>query len=230
MYDHKMQKKTAEMDQRRTEILERGVLARGIDFTAAYSMDQIQKDELRQRRQLNSKVHANLPPSIPAPDVTPQEIQQFRISQQSLREAPKDQIRPSVQRLKMQRMRQAEALNPSNYTPMQIWGANDNPYPAAPSFQVPPGSYSHNMINVSNGVNWNGYDALGNPLSANLGSYYQDSHDNTRDMSLADLRAHNSSTEADAEVNSATTAQTHGEAPRPGRSATATWSYQTGPR
>lgn len=127
-------------------------------------------------------------------------------------------------------MRQAEAPSSSNYAPLQTWVANRNPYPAAPSSQAPPGSYSHNMIDVSNDVNWNGRDALGNPLSANFESYYQDLHDNTRDMILADLRVQNSSTEAGSEVNSATAAQTHGEAPRSGRSATATWSYQTGPR
>ncbi|KAJ0116525.1 hypothetical protein J7T55_007505 [Diaporthe amygdali] len=53
---------------------------------------------------------ANLPPNTPIPEVTPQEIQQFRMSQQNFREAPEEQIRAFIQRLKIQRMQRAAAM------------------------------------------------------------------------------------------------------------------------
>jgi hypothetical protein len=52
---------------------------------------------------------ANLPPNTPMPNVTPQEIQQFRMSQQNFREAPEEQIKAFIQRLKIQRIRQVQA-------------------------------------------------------------------------------------------------------------------------
>ncbi|KKY38639.1 hypothetical protein UCDDA912_g01332 [Diaporthe ampelina] len=41
----------------------------------------------------NQNAIANLPPNTPIPEVTPQEIQQFRMSQQNFREAPEEQIK-----------------------------------------------------------------------------------------------------------------------------------------
>ncbi|KAK7717406.1 hypothetical protein SLS64_002898 [Diaporthe eres] len=58
----------------------------------------------------NQNTIANLPPNTPIPEVTPQEIQQFRMSQQNFREAPEEQIKMFIQRLKIQRMRQAAAM------------------------------------------------------------------------------------------------------------------------
>lgn len=72
-------------------------------------------------------------------------------------------------------------LNSGNYAPLQTWGANGNPYAAAPSPQVPSGGYLPDVINLTNDIDWvNGLDALGNPLSANLRSYYEDLHDDPR--------------------------------------------------
>lgn len=72
-------------------------------------------------------------------------------------------------------------LHSGNYAPMQTWGANGNPYSAAPSSQVPTGGYLPDIINLTNDIDWaNGLDALGNPLSANLRSYYEDLHDDPR--------------------------------------------------
>lgn len=72
-------------------------------------------------------------------------------------------------------------LNSGAYAPLQTWGANSNPYPAASS-QVPTrGGYLPEVINLTNDIDWvNGLDALGNPLSANLRSYYDDLHDDPR--------------------------------------------------
>lgn len=72
-------------------------------------------------------------------------------------------------------------LNSGNYAPLQTWGANGNPYAVAPSPQVPSGGYLPDVINLTNDIDWvNGLDALGNPLSANLRSYYEDLHDDPR--------------------------------------------------
>lgn len=72
-------------------------------------------------------------------------------------------------------------LNSGAYAPLQTWGANSNPYPAALSSQVPTGGYLPDIINLTNDIDWvNGLDALGNPLSANLRSYYEDLHDDPR--------------------------------------------------
>lgn len=72
-------------------------------------------------------------------------------------------------------------LNSGNYAPLQTWGTNGNPYSAAPSPQVPTGGYLPDIINLTNDIDWvNGLDALGNPLSANLRSYYEDLHDDPR--------------------------------------------------
>lgn len=72
-------------------------------------------------------------------------------------------------------------LNSGAYAPLQTWGANSNPYPAAPSSQVHTGGYLPDIINLTNDIDWvNGLDALGNPLSANLRSYYEDLHDDPR--------------------------------------------------
>lgn len=57
--------------------------------------------------QPNPNTTTALPPNTPIPEVTPQEIQQFRMSQQSFREAPEEQIKMFIQRVKIQRMRQA---------------------------------------------------------------------------------------------------------------------------
>ena len=72
-------------------------------------------------------------------------------------------------------------LNSGAYAPLQqAWGANSNPYPAASS-QVPAGGYLPSLINLVNDIDWvNGLDALGNPLSANLRSYYEDLHEDPR--------------------------------------------------
>ncbi|KAG8161413.1 hypothetical protein KVR01_008400 [Diaporthe batatas] len=58
----------------------------------------------------NANPLANLPPNTPTPDVTPQEIQQFRMSQQNFRDAPEEQIKLFIQRIKLQRMRQAMGM------------------------------------------------------------------------------------------------------------------------
>lgn len=60
--------------------------------------------------QPNPYLTTALPPNTPIPEVTPQEIQQFRMSQQSFREAPEEQIKMFIQRLKIQRMRQAAGM------------------------------------------------------------------------------------------------------------------------
>lgn len=60
--------------------------------------------------QPNPNTIAGLPPNTPIPEVSPQEIQQFRMSQQSFREAPEEQVKMFIQRLKIQRMRQAAAM------------------------------------------------------------------------------------------------------------------------
>lgn len=82
-------------------------------------------------------------------------------------------------------------LNPGAYAPLQTWGSNSNPCVAASS-QVPPGGYLPNIINRTNDIDWaNGLDAVGNPLSANLRSYYEDLHDDPRktDQEIKDLLA-----------------------------------------
>lgn len=72
-------------------------------------------------------------------------------------------------------------LNSGNYAPLQTWGANGNPYAAAPSSQALTGGYLPDVINLTNEIDWvNGLDALGNPLSSNLRSYYEDLHDDPR--------------------------------------------------
>ncbi|KKY29656.1 putative dna repair protein rad5 [Diaporthe ampelina] len=51
----------------------------------------------------------------------------------------------------------------------------------AASSQVPAGGYLPSLINLVNDIDWvNGLDALGNPLSANLRSYYEDLHEDPR--------------------------------------------------
>ncbi|KAH8754089.1 SNF2 family N-terminal domain-containing protein [Diaporthe sp. PMI_573] len=71
-------------------------------------------------------------------------------------------------------------LNSGAYAPLQTRGANISPYSAASS-QVPTGGYLPDIINLTTDIDWaNGLDALGNPLSANLRSYYEDLHDDPR--------------------------------------------------
>ncbi|KAI3397780.1 hypothetical protein diail_10313 [Diaporthe ilicicola] len=72
-------------------------------------------------------------------------------------------------------------LHSGAYAHLPTWGANSNPYPAAPSTRVPSGGYLPDLIDLTNNIDWdNGLDALGNPLSANLRSYYEDLHDDPR--------------------------------------------------
>lgn len=75
----------------------------------------------------------NLPPNTPIPDVTPQEIQQFRMSQQNFREAPEEQIKMFIQRLKIQRMRQAMGMvgQPPPGQPTTTAGAQPGALPIA---------------------------------------------------------------------------------------------------
>ncbi|POS78289.1 hypothetical protein DHEL01_v203319 [Diaporthe helianthi] len=58
----------------------------------------------------NANPLGNLPPNTPIPDVTHQEIQQFRMTQQNFRDAPDEQVKMFIQRLKIQRMRQAMGM------------------------------------------------------------------------------------------------------------------------
>jgi len=51
------------------------------------------------------------------PEVTPQEIEQFRMSQQDFGEAPEEQVKTFIQGLKIQRMRQAQAMAEAGQQP-----------------------------------------------------------------------------------------------------------------
>lgn len=65
----------------------------------------------------NPNPMANLPPNTPLPEVSPQEIQSFRMSQQNFREAPEEQIKMFIQRVKLQRMRQAAVMGVAGQPP-----------------------------------------------------------------------------------------------------------------
>ena len=81
----------------------------------------------------NANPLGNLPPNTQIPDVTPQEIQQFRMSQQNFREAPEEQIKMFIQRLKIQRMRHAMGMagQPQPGQPATTAGAQPGTLPIA---------------------------------------------------------------------------------------------------
>ncbi|KUI59232.1 hypothetical protein VP1G_06440 [Cytospora mali] len=58
---------------------------------------------------------ANLPPNVQLPEVTAQEIQNFRMTQEKFRETPDEQIRAFIQRIKIQR--QVQAANQGHGAP-----------------------------------------------------------------------------------------------------------------
>lgn len=116
-----MREKTTEMEARRQGQVTTSENNPGeFDLSAAeHFADQSGKDELWHEQQLNSKTNANLPPDVPKPEVTLQEVQQFRMAHQSLREAPDEQIRALIQQLKIQRMRRASAVVRDNRLPVE---------------------------------------------------------------------------------------------------------------
>jgi hypothetical protein len=86
---------------------------------------------------------------------------------------------------------QPDTLNPGAEAPLQTWGA-DGSLPLAASPQVPPGDDLPNAINRANGIDWtNGLDAMGNPLSGTLKSFYEDLRDDPRktEQEIKDLLA-----------------------------------------
>lgn len=82
----------------------------------------------------------NLPPNTPMPEVTAAEIQQFRATQQHFREAPEEQIRAFIQRLKIQRMQQRAAAmgvggQPPPGQPATTAATQPGALPTAPGLQ-----------------------------------------------------------------------------------------------